>query len=185
MFVSMVRTSLSIFRAIRPLEPILFDFHFCGYRPLQILKDTRTLTIPNYQKTKINFFRKIANRSPQNFTNTLASMVRNCVPIFRSIRSNKPFLFDFHFSGCRPLKILQDTHTLTIPKKPKSLIRLKVADKNCRLLYTIKLKFLECLQCSVVISLLFFEIIVFSVSGCLVWSAYGKPIRNLQWIVAK
>ena len=39
MFVSIVRTSVSIFRSIRPLKPILFDFHFSGHQPLQILKD--------------------------------------------------------------------------------------------------------------------------------------------------
>ena len=103
MFVRVVRTSVSIFRSIRPQKPILFDFHFFGYGNstdhCQSLRIAYMLGIPGGKKWKNQISRKITNCYAQNFTNVFVRVVQTSVSIFRSIRQQKPILFDFHFFG--------------------------------------------------------------------------------------
>ena len=51
------------------------------------------------RKWKNQISRKITNCYAQNFTNVFERVVRTSVSIFRSIRPQKPILFDFHFFG--------------------------------------------------------------------------------------
>ena len=57
------------------------------------------LGIPGGQKWKNQVSWKITNCYAQNFTNMFVRVVRTSVSIFRSIRPQKPILFDFHFFG--------------------------------------------------------------------------------------
>ena len=95
MFIHVVRTSVSIFRSIRPFKPILFYFYFFGHWPLWIpLGFAFCLpTITSNRKTKNSiYFPKIVHRPSPIFTNMFIHMGRSSVSIFRSIRPFKPIL---------------------------------------------------------------------------------------------
>ena len=142
MFVRVIRTSVSIFRSIRPQKPILFDFHFFGYgnftNHCKSLMISYMLDIPGGQKWKNQISRKIANCYAQNFTNMFVRVVRTSVSIFRSIRSQKPILFDFHFFGYGNFtdhcKSYRNASMLDIPsgQKLKNQISRKVTNCNAQ-----------------------------------------------------